>query len=157
MLAALFVTACSNDKNDEPDDKVFGDEIHSIIYKINGDYSNNVSILYVNNEVCGFPGTNNALFHKGIKLKNGFVVGGWSVVGNLTAFTKWTYEEYAAMPKEPSIEEFQKNIIKDARITEAYEMPFYITLCEPDLLEERCNELIEAGLPGCKLIYKYEE
>lgn len=154
MLAGILMTACGSDKNDEPD-MTFGDVMKTHIYKINGNYSDFVTVHVKDGEVCAFPGVNNALEHKTIKLSDGFYTRGWSCT-ELARFTRWTYEEYAKLPTQPTPEEILNNLIPDAYITEVYEMPFYEWAGSPDL-EKRCNELIEAGLPGCKLIYKLEE
>lgn len=55
-----------------------------------------------------------------------------------------------ALQEVPAPSELLKAIIPDARVTEIVEMPF--TVGSTDEVS-RCNELISAGLPGCKVLF----
>ena len=78
--------------------------------------------------------------------------GGWWLdrrgIGPGTAFTTYTYADYAALQAPPSESDLMAAIIPDARVTEMVEMPFPYS---PDCAAQ-CNELIASGLPGCKIM-----
>lgn len=155
MLAALFVTSCSSDKNDEPNPGITGLRTYEQIYKATGDYSNNVSTFTDDTGTIIYfkPGLDNT-DTPSPKLSQGFYLGGG---GKNTIFLKWTLDEYRALPSIPTSEEMLAKKIPGARVTLCYELPIETGKYEGEELYRRCNELIEAGLPGCKLIYKLEE
>ncbi len=156
MLAGILMTACSSDKNDEPDMPTDGTSFPICIYKINGDYSK-----FVFTDVSSDRSKIHFIIEPGRvgngpkELSDGFYVG----CGNPNvAFLNWTYEEFNALPRTPSVDEMLQRIIPEAKITLIYEMPFtYLTYPDPERAYQVCDSLIKAGLPGCKLIYKLEE
>lgn len=155
MLAGILMTACGNDKNEEPD-IIYGVPSPPVyIYKMNGDYSN-----YVFTDVNPDRTQINFIIEPGRvgdgpkKLADDFYEG----CGNPdVAFLNWTYEEFNALSSTPSTQEMLNRIIKEARIILIYEMPFYEAKYYGERRYEVCDSLIKAGLPGCKLIYKLEE
>lgn len=159
MLAALFATACSSDKKDEPE---LGSKITNFIpnvqiCKTNGDYSNYIS-TFTDNErkiICYLPSPERT-GNPPRKLAQDFYLFGGD---KNTVFLRWTLDEYRALPEIPDPKVMLSKIIPDARVTLCYELPFRIGEFgeDEDELCRKCNELIEAGLPGCKLIYKLEE
>lgn len=117
------------------------------IYKTNGDYADLVPVTLnaSRTELISYPAPGDLKGAEPVKLDGGFLLDNRGVGVN-TAFTRWTYAEYSAMPSAPSAKEIMANIIPEARITEIYEMPFAVGT--PDAAR-RCNELIAAGLPDC--------
>lgn len=117
------------------------------IYKTNGNYADNVPVTLdaSRTKLLSFPAPSDLRGSAPVKLDNGFLLDRRGV-GPATAFTRWTYEEYSALPSAPGTKEIMDNLIPGAAVTELYEMPF--TIGTPDAAE-RCNELIKEGLPGC--------
>lgn len=164
MLAGILMTACSSDKNDEPEFIDGGGDAvlaNTVIYKLNGDYANLVSVQLDESRsmIEAFADPFTASITKIIKLSDGFYCGGTFPSGGQAAFLRWTYEEFAKFTTNfPNPEYLFKNIVPEARITLEYKLPRYDYLdpSHPEFIQ-KCNELIEAGLPGCELIYKLEE
>ena len=118
------------------------------IYKTNGDFADRVPVTLnaSRSGLVSFPAPSDLRGGEPVRLDDGFLLDRRGVGPN-TAFTRWTYAEYAALPAAPSTAEIMANLLPDARITELYVMPF--TASTPDVAE-RCNELIRKGLPDCK-------
>lgn len=158
MLAGIFLSACGN--NDEPD-PFHGLKEETYIYKLNGDYANLVSVQLdeSRSKIQAFAVPNTASKTKIIRLSDSFYAGGTFIFGNRTAFLRWTYEEYGNFSTNfPDPDYLFKNIIPEARVTEMYKLPdnSLLDISHPEFVQ-KCNELIEAGLPGCELAYKLEE
>lgn len=64
-------------------------------------------------------------------------------IGSNTAFTRWTYAEYAAMKTAPSPAEILSNIVADARVSEIARLPLKAYQAAADTT--RCNDLIRRG------------
>lgn len=118
------------------------------IYKTNGDYADRVPVTLnaSHTGLVSFPAPSDLRGGEPVKLDDGFLLDRRGVGPN-TAFTRWTYAEYAALPAAPSTAEIMANLLPDARITELYAMPFNASV--PDVVQ-RCNALISKGLPDCK-------
>lgn len=69
-----------------------------------------------------------------------------------TAFTTYTYSQYADLKKIPQPSQLFNAVIPGSRVTEIVEMPFRIS---SDLAADTaaCNKLIREGLEGCKVVY----
>lgn len=124
------------------------------IYKTNGDYADRVPVTLNASRtgLVAFPAPSDLRGGEPVKLDDGFLLDRRGV-GQNTAFTRWTYAEYAALPSAPSTAEIMDNLIPGAHVTALYAMPF--TASTPDAVE-RCNRLIREGLPDCTpLITEY--
>lgn len=122
------------------------------IYKTNGDYDNNVPVTLDASRtgVVAFPAPSDlSAASTPVKLADGYLLDRRGVGAN-TAFTRYTYPEYEAMAQPPTTDELLRAVIPDARVTEVVEMPFSVGTGDE---VNKCNELISAGLPGCKRIY----
>lgn len=117
------------------------------IYKTNGNYAANVPVTLdaSRTKLISFPAPSDLQGCEPVELDNGFLLDRRGV-GPATAFTRWTYKEYSALPSTPATEEIMDNLIPGAAVTELYEMPF--TIGTPDAVE-RCNRLIAEELSGC--------
>ncbi|MBD5301136.1 MAG: hypothetical protein HDS17_06685 [Bacteroides sp.] len=117
------------------------------IYKTNGDYADLVPVTLNASRtgLVSFPAPSDLRGGEPVKLDSGYLLDRRGVGPN-TAFTRWTYAEYSALPAAPTPAEIMDHLLPDARITELYSMPF--TATTPDVVE-RCNELIGKGLPDC--------
>lgn len=117
------------------------------IYKTNGNYSENVPVTCdpSTGAIVSYPAPGDLAGQAPVALD-----GGWLLdrrgVGPDSRFTTYTYSEYASLKSVPSLEQLQKAIIPDARVTELVEMPFaYSPNCAA-----ACDSLIRLGLPGCR-------
>lgn len=125
--------------------------IKAKIYKTNGDYIANVPVNVSGDKLISYPAPSDlGPGSMPVKLDGGFLLDRRGI-GPDTRFTTYTYEEYAAFPESPSVEELMAAIIPDARVTEIIEMPFAYSHEAAD----KCNELIATGLPGCQIIFPY--
>lgn len=126
---------------------------HIRIYKTNGDYFRQVPVTLNQSrtEIISYPAPSDLLDSRPVKLDKGFLLDNRGIGVN-TAFTRWTYDEYEALPSAPSPEEIMSNLIPDSRVTEIYEMPFTIGTSDAAAL---CDSLIAKGLPGCTPLIRY--
>lgn len=120
------------------------------IYKTNGDYSDYVPVTLNDSRdaLVSYPAPSDLRDASPVKLDDGFLLDRRGVGVN-TAFTRWTYAQYAAMKSAPTPDEIMNNLIPGARVTELYEMPF--TNGTPDEAA-KCNEMIKSGLKDCKAL-----
>lgn len=112
------------------------------IYKTNGDYDYLVPITLdaSRTKVVSFPAPSDLTeASMPLKLDDGFLLDRRGI-GMNTAFTRYTYKEYMALPQAPSVKELLDAVIPDARVTEVVEMPF--TMATDDIVK-RCNEQIQ--------------
>ncbi|MCM1021883.1 MAG: hypothetical protein NC343_06515 [Muribaculum sp.] len=125
----------------------------AIIYKTNGDFSNNVPITLSNDgkTVISYPAPSDIACCKPIKLKNGFLLDRRGITST-TVFTHYTYDEYAKLAKSPGAEQMKKAIIPGSHITEIVELPFKNGQVTP----AQCDSLISNKLEGCNVIYKID-
>ena len=121
------------------------------IYKTNGDYDAYVPVTLnaARNSLISYPAPSDVVGAQPVKLDGGYLLDRRGV-GASTAFTRWTYEEYAKFPAAPSAEEIMKNLQERARVVEIYRMPFAAGTPDAPAL---CNHLIASGLPDCPLVY----
>ena len=121
------------------------------IYKTDGDYADRVPVTLDSQRrgLLSYPAPSDLAGTAPVSLSDGFLLDRRGVSGN-TAFTRWTYQEYAAMESAPAPAEIMEAIIPGARVTEIYQMPF--PAGAPDAAA-RCDSLIAAGLPGCRLVF----
>ena len=121
------------------------------IYKTDGDYADRVPVTLDSRHrrLVSYPAPSDLAGAAPVRLSDGFLLDRRGVSGN-TAFTRWTYREYAAMESAPSPAEIMEAIIPGARVTEIYQMPF--PAGTPDAAA-RCDSLIAAGLPDCRLVF----
>lgn len=121
------------------------------IYKTNGDYADRVPVTLNSqgNGLISYPAPSDVAGAFPIKLIDGYLLDRRGVSA-ATAFTRWTYEEYAALPSAPDVKTIMANLIPGARVTEIRQMPFPTGT---DDAVARCDSLISAGFPGCETVY----
>jgi hypothetical protein len=73
-------------------------------------------------------------------------------VSELTAFTSYTYEEYAALAAVPSADELKAHIIPGAMVTEVILLPMRPNVAAKDTAA--VNAIIREGLPQCEVKYQ---
>lgn len=167
ILAALLAAGCNSQKEGAavvaaPSDFTVGTNNSEMkkqasvammhIYKTNGDYERYVPVTLnaSRTALVAYPSPADVAGSEPVALTDGFLLDRRGV-SSATAFTRWTYSQYAALPSAPSPDEIMSNLMPGAAVTEIYAMPF--ATGTPDAVE-RCNEQIAARLKDCKLLYK---
>ncbi|MCM1110718.1 MAG: hypothetical protein NC336_05885 [Clostridium sp.] len=115
------------------------------VYRTNGDYNNFVPVTLDQSltKLISFPApTDITAASAPVALGDGYLLDRRGV-GPTSAFTRWTYAEYAALPQAPTISEIMENLIPSARVTEILELP--LTLSEAAADPARCAELLKEG------------
>lgn len=117
------------------------------VYRMNGDYADNVPVeVDGDGRIISFPAPSDvSASSKPILLK-----GGWWLdrrgVGERTAFTRFTYEEYAALPQAPTVAMLSGAIIPGARVTAVKELPWILQQALADTAA--VNAWLQARTPG---------
>ena len=95
-------------------------------FRMSGDYADNVAITIRNGSLSYFPDPSDISDNsRPIDLGNGWWLNRQGISAN-SVFTKYTFDEYAALKKVPSVKERKPSIIPGARVTEMRELPFTI-------------------------------
>lgn len=116
------------------------------VYRMNGNYADNVPVGTDGaGRIVSFPAPGDvSAASKPVPL-----AGGWWLdrrgVGHRTAFTRFTYEEYAALPQAPSVAQLTDAIIPGARVTAVEELPW--TLREAEADTAAVNAWLRANAP----------
>lgn len=120
------------------------------IYRMNGDYAQNVPIqINASGQIISFPDPRDlSITSEPIKLSDGWWLDRRGV-GLSTAFTKYTYQQYMALKEPPSIQQLKNSIIPEARITEIAVLPFTPEQAQKQIAN--VEALISDGLPGCEV------
>lgn len=124
----------------------------AIIYKTNGDFDNFVPVTLSEDKhtIISYPAPSDITpSQKPIKLTDGYLLDRRGINTN-TAFTRYTYTEYASLKSAPSIDELKAAMMPEAKVTRIVMLP--MTLNEAINDTAKCNSLINAGLNGCKII-----
>jgi hypothetical protein len=122
------------------------------IYKTNGDYNNNVPITLSadGKSVVSYPAPSDiSSTSTPVALKDGYLLDRRGINEN-SAFTRYTYSEYAALQQAPSTEELLKAVIPGAKVTEIVKLPITLSQAENDMTA--VNGYITSGLQGCKIV-----
>ena len=124
----------------------------AIIYKTNGNYINNVPITLSadRKSVVSYPAPSDlSASQLPIQLKNGYLLDRRGVSTN-TAFTRYTYTEYAKLAEAPTTAQLLKSVIPDALITEIVKLPINISKAVADTAA--CNDYITSGFKNCQIV-----
>ncbi len=97
----------------------------AIIYKTNGDYDDNVAVqIGGGGVITSYPAPTDVSPSRSTPLH---VAGGYLLdrrgIGPGTAFLRYTYADYAALPSAPTPQQLRDSIIPGARITAIYSLP----------------------------------
>lgn len=124
------------------------------IYKTNIDVTQNVPVTLnvTGTGLLSYPAPSDISAQSApIALDSCFFLDRRGITQN-TAFTSYTYDQYARLKQPPTPEELLKSIIPEAKVIELVQLPFTTAVAEADTAE--VNRLIRAGLPGCKTIVR---
>ncbi len=121
------------------------------IYQMNGDWSDMVPVGMRGSEPVSFPAPGDlTAMSRPIRLSDGYWLDSRGV-GAGTAFTRYTYEQYMALPAPPDAKTLIEAIVPGARVTRVVELPFTLQTARADTAA--VNALIREGLPGCITVY----
>lgn len=125
----------------------------AVIYKTNGDFADKVPVTLSADRktIISYPAPSDLINRQPVKLAEGFYLDNKGISSN-TAFTHYTYSQYAALSKAPSLSQLRHAIIPGAMVTEIVELPYPVGQATP----QQCDSLISAGLPQCKTVYKID-
>lgn len=92
---------------------------HAVIFKMSGDYADNVPVaLSPNGQLLSYPAPSD-LSEGSLPVR---LCDGWWLdrtgVSTATVFTRWSYSEYMALPQAPTPAELLESVIPGARVTE---------------------------------------
>lgn len=169
----LVLTACSSQKQAEREsrtaetpalqrvekpNRIVGTSVSAlpkaVVYATRKDYSNFVSVTMDarRQNITSFPDPKDIREEqKPVALSGGYWLDQRGV-SERTAFLDYTYEQYAALPAPPSLEELKAHILDSDPITVLYTLP--LTLSEARSDTARCNAIIASGFEGCKKMKK---
>lgn len=97
----------------------------AVIYRTSGDFRDNVPVtLGPDGTLQSYPAPSDLTPGRSepLSLADGFLLDRRGVSLN-SAFTRYTYAEYAALPQTPAPDQLLKAIIPGARVTEIYTLP----------------------------------
>lgn len=129
----------------------------TIVYKTVRDYHMNVPVLMDKQKqnIISYPAPSD-VFYKGklaipTLLKNNYWLDNRGINVNVV-FTSYTYNEYAKLPKAPSLEILKAKIIDYNPLLEMHECGF-----RSDYNDEvkELNAIIDAGFPNCKRLFGF--
>lgn len=124
----------------------------AIIYKTSGDYNNNVpiSLNATRTEIISYPSPSDLTDSSTpVPLADGWLLDRRGVSAS-TAFTTYTYADYAAMPAPPSTADLLRAVIPGARVTEIRRLPYPVGTAT-DI--SAINRLITDSLATLPLVY----
>ncbi len=150
ILGALLVS-CSTTKINTG---LINDQAPIMVYKTAADYFNKVPVRLNERKdrIVSYPAPAD-LYHDGalalpVRLKKGYLLDTRGISAN-TAFTSYTYEEYAEMDAAPSLQELYDHILEKNPFEALYNCGNKSNY--KDLVKE-LNRKISTGLPGCTSI-----
>ena len=125
-----------------------------VVYKTRKDYNNLVPVTLdvTGTQVVSYPAPADLRRGNGYavptELDNGYLLDNRGISIH-TAFTSYTYEEYAAMDSAPSIEDIMEHIIDKNPIVEMWNCG------QSNRYRDKVtelNRLVATGFPGCKML-----
>ncbi|MFG6382029.1 MAG: hypothetical protein K1V87_08010 [Muribaculum sp.] len=126
----------------------------AVVYKTNGDFDDLVPITLSADKqaITSYPAPSDITpSQKPVKLADGYLLDRRGININ-TAFTRYTYAEYASMKTAPSIDTLKAAIMPDAKVTRLVILP--MTLNEAINDPAKCDSIIKTGFKGCKIILR---
>lgn len=124
-----------------------------VIYKTRADYSENIPVVLnaAKDKIISYPAVSDISFkgqyRKPVKLKNGFLLDNLGLSPN-SAYTSFTWKEYASLEKTPSPEELLSKVIDADPFIEMFNCggrSAYSNIAE-------LNEVIENNFKNCKKV-----
>ncbi len=161
-LATLVASGCQSSRNSMTSNSTpavpldFSAGPPTIVYKTKQNYTNQVAVTLSEDKsrVIAYPHPQDIVKKSGqVKptlLANGYLLDNQGI-NQRVALTSYTFEQYAALPKAPSLEQLKNSII-DADPLE------YMCNCgnrnQFTSLELAMNQLLAQNLAPCKILFK---
>lgn len=125
----------------------------AVIYKMNGDYADNVPVnVNAAGEIVSYPApTDLGPNSTPIKLDDGYWLDRRGI-SSMTRFTRYTYSEYRTLKQTPTTSQLLDAIIPGAAVTEIVCLP--VNACDIEGSPEEVNDYISRGLQGCDVIFR---
>lgn len=104
------------------------------VYKTNGYWNNNVAVtLDSDGKLSYFPGPGDVGPQSApLPVAEGWLMDRQGGISMSTAFLKWTFSEYAALPSVPSVDEIMDAIIPEAKVTAVEVLPISVQEARTD-------------------------
>ncbi len=122
------------------------------VYKTNGNFNDNVPVTLSadRKEIISFPAPGDISPESApLPLAEGYLLDRRGISAN-SAFTRYTYESYAALKEVPSLKLLKESIIQGAEVVDIVILPMTLTEAENDTT--RCNTIIRNGFPECDTV-----
>lgn len=113
----------------------------AVIYRTNGDYNQNVPVTLnaSRTAIVSYPGPSDVSESSTpVALGDGWLLDRRGGVGLNTAFTRYTYSQYAKLTEVPSASDLMSSILPEARVTEVKTLPITLNeaLADPSALKK---------------------
>lgn len=124
----------------------------AVVYRTNGPFADNVPVTMNRDRsrIVSFPDPSDVRGASApVLLADGYLLDRRGV-GINTAFTRYTYSEYAAMESAPSVERLREMVIPGSIVTDLVKLPFPLSTALSDTA--RVNRIIRQGFPDCEVV-----
>lgn len=127
----------------------------AVVYKTSRDYTDRVPVTMneTRTAIISFPDPSDLKsadgYAKPLALQGGYLLDRRGVNAQ-TAFLDYTYEEYAALPRVPTLAELKAHLLDTHPFREMYALP--ITASEARTDTDRCNAYVASGFEGCQFL-----
>lgn len=103
-------------------------------FRMTGDYADKVAVTFgADGRLVYYPAPSDiSAASRPLDLGNGWWLNRQGLSAN-SVFTKWTFDEYAALKKTPSQEEIKAAVIPGARVSEMRQLPYTISEASSNL------------------------
>ncbi len=118
------------------------------IYKTSAPSDSLVPVTVSHGAVSSYPAPSD-LGQLPVRLADGWLLDLRGISAQ-SVFTTYTYDVYRSLPSAPSPSELLRAVNPSVSVTEIVELPFF----SGDVTVEKADSLINAGLPGCKIMFK---
>ena len=163
VLALLFLGCKSNKEGmaankQEASRPDFSAGPPTMVYKTKQDYTDKVAVMLSEDKkaIVAYPHPRDIAAKidrvRPTVLENGYLLDAQGI-NRQVAFTRYTFEEYAALPEAPSIEELQASIIEKDPLVEMWHCG---NRHQYKAIVSEINKLIAGGFVGCKKLLPKE-
>lgn len=107
----------------------------AVIYKMNGDYASLVPVTLDPSRtgLASYPAPTDITESSApLAIGNGWYLDRRGGIGPLTAFLKYTYNEYMALPSVPSRAQLMADIVEGAKVTQVRALPITVNAALAD-------------------------
>lgn len=126
----------------------------AVIYRTSGDYNDNVPVTLdaSRQRIISYPAPSDITpASTPVVLTDGWLLDRRGISPG-SAFTRYTYGEYASLPAVPTAAQLMEAIIPQAIVTEIRRLPLSINEAQADTA--LCNRLITRSPDECPIIYQ---